>query len=236
MCAVTAFLLLLIDTGTRTPSRRTICVNNMRGLGQALLLYANSHQGNLPPAFIAGKNGKPINSWHVMLLRELDQPDLAAAYDLTETWDSPNHIKLQMTGYLPYICVCPSVSELPTGVTNYLAVTGPGTLFPGEKQANLNDVKDGLENTILLVEVADSNINWMEPRDLTIDEALQGINATIDGKHAKGMSISSYHPGGANVMLADGNLRFLPDGTSPALLKALLTIDGGEDMKALGWK
>ena len=75
-----------------------------------------------------------------------------------------------------------------------------------------------------------------EPRDLTLDEALKGINATLHGKGGKGKSISSYHPGGAYVMFADGNLRFLSEDTSPALLKALLTIDGGEDMQALGWK
>jgi hypothetical protein len=214
---------------------RRECRHHIVQLGTSLLNYANSHAGMLPPAYVADKNGKPINSWRVLLFRQLDRPDLFAAYDYGEPWDGPHNSKLTVD-YFPYNFWCPSVSERPTGLTNYLVVTGPGTLFPGDKQVNLKDVKDGLKNTILLVEVADSDINWMEPRDLTFDEALQGINATIDGKRGKGMSISSFHFAGVNVVLADGHTRLLTEDTSPALLKALLTINGGEDLKALGWK
>jgi prepilin-type processing-associated H-X9-DG protein len=260
ICAVAVFLLVpSIDVGG-PGNRRGYCTNNMRNAGGALLHYAESHQGNLPPAFVADKNGKPINSWRVLILREMDHPNLADTYDLAEPWNGPNNRKLQVadrqepTNYdfnepwngphnrilqlfsLRNQFWCPAASALPTGLTNYLVVTGPGTLFPGARPVNLKDVKDSLENTILLVEVADSDINWMEPRDLTFDEALQGINATIHGKRGKGMSISSKHSGdGAYVMFADGHVRFLEEHTSPALLKALLTIDGGEDLKALGW-
>ena len=236
MSIVTVYLLVPIDFGTRTPGLRTICTNNMRSVGGALLVYPDSHQGKLPPAFVADINGKPINSWRVMLFRQLDRPELAATYDLTGPWDGPKNQKLATGSLDDLLFHCPSSSERPTGKTNYLVVTGPGTLFPGGKQVSLKDVKDGLDNTILLVEVADSDIFWTEPRDLTLDEALQGINASIHGKAGKGRSISSYHPGGAYVMFADGRLRFLPEDISPALLKALLTIDGGEDLRALGWK
>jgi prepilin-type processing-associated H-X9-DG protein len=235
MFTVTALLLMPAITDTDTPSNSTVCTRNLREVGTALLKYAESSQRILPPAVIVDRNGKAINSWRVLMLRALDRPDLAAIYDLTEPPDGATNRKLKMDS-LNYLFWCPSAFERPTGLTNYLVVTGPGTLFPGDKQVNLNDVKDGLENTILLVEVADSDISWMEPGDLTIHEALQGINASIHGKGGKGKSISSNHPGGAYVMLADGHVRFLSEETSPVLLKALLTINGGEDLKALGRK
>ena len=57
-------------------------------------------------------------------------------------------------------------------------------------------MKDGLENTILLVEVVNSGISWMEPRDLTIAEAIQGMNAWVKQPNKAGNSISSYHQSG----------------------------------------
>ena len=40
---------------------------------------------------------------------------------------------------------------------------------------------------VMVVEVANSNINWMEPRDLTLEEACRGVG---DGS---GLGISSHH-------------------------------------------
>ena len=39
----------------------------------------------------------------------------------------------------------------------------------------------------MLVEIADSDIDWIEPRDLSFDHAIAGVN--VDRQHG----ISSYH-------------------------------------------
>ncbi|MBX9584973.1 MAG: DUF1559 domain-containing protein [Gemmataceae bacterium] len=44
--------------------------------------------------------------------------------------------------------------------------------------------------------------------------------------------IFSFHPGGANVVMCDGSVRFLRESTSGATLRALLTADGGEVVSA----
>ncbi len=74
----------------------------------------------------------------------------------------------------------------------------------------------------MLAEIAKSNIHWMEPRDLTLSQAMRGINATI------GVSISSHHPNGANVACADGSVHFLPNTLPASEIRALITIAGGE--------
>ena len=49
-------------------------------------------------------------------------------------------------------------------------------------------------------------------------------------RDSRGKGIGSYHPGVAGVVLANGQVRFIDDGFDPKLLRALLTINGGEDV------
>jgi prepilin-type processing-associated H-X9-DG protein len=50
--------------------------------------------------------------------------------------------------------------------------------------------------------------------------------AGTDG--GKNDEISSYHANGANVLLADGSVRFLKDSVNLRVLRALITRAGGE--------
>jgi hypothetical protein len=52
----------------------------------------------------------------------------------------------------------------------------------------------------------------------------------INDPNRKG--ISSDHPGGAFAAFADGRVRFITDDLDPTLVKALTTINGGEDVSA----
>ncbi len=72
-----------------------------------------------------------------------------------------------------------------------------------------------MSNTIFLVERR-TPVNWMNPLgEMTFETACQGIN--VDA-----MGISSYHPGGANVGMADGAVRFLSDTIDKDELREML--------------
>jgi hypothetical protein len=86
----------------------------------------------------------------------------------------------------------------------------------------LDDVADGLAHTLLVVEVAKSDIHWMEPRDLHFSQMSKTINA------ATGQGISSPHKGIASVAFADGRVRVLHDSVSAETIESLLTVRGGE--------
>ncbi len=86
-------------------------------------------------------------------------------------------------------------------------------------------MRTGRTRTVLLVEVADTSIHWMEPRDLKFDR----MSFAVNGK-APAAGLSSGHPGGVNVLLGDGSARFLKNGTEPETLRGLLTTAGGEDV------
>jgi prepilin-type processing-associated H-X9-DG protein len=42
----------------------------------------------------------------------------------------------------------------------------------------------------------------------------------------------SFHPGGVNVLLGDGSVRYLRDSTSPGVLAAMITRNGGEALSS----
>jgi prepilin-type processing-associated H-X9-DG protein len=92
---------------------------------------------------------------------------------------------------------------------------------------SIKEFSDGISNTIALVECVNSGINWLEPRDLTFEQAAKGINQTgvVPG-------ISSAHKGGANSLFFDGAVKFLPESIPHDMLRGLLTANGGEDVSS----
>jgi prepilin-type processing-associated H-X9-DG protein len=105
-----------------------------------------------------------------------------------------------------------------------MMVVGEHTISNGRQARKITEITDGLTDTILLVEVADSLIYWAQPEDLRFDK----LTFTING--GKRQQISSYHRLGANVVFCDGSVRLLKKSASPQLVKAKLTIDGGEQV------
>ena len=211
-------LLLPAVQAAREAARRNACSNDLKQIGLALLNYEKVY-GSFPPAYVADSDGKPMHSWRVLILPYLEEQSLYAQYDFKEPWNGPNNSKL--AAHMPSVYRCPSYpGDAPE--TNYLAVVGPETMWPGSEKVSVRKIKDGMSNTLMVVESSGSGINWMEPKDLTFDQALQGVNA------AAKPGISSSHSAGANVVFADGSVHFLPNSVPPDLLRSLLTIAGGE--------
>lgn len=206
-----------IFNDSRVPGRRAYCMNNLMQIGNALHHYHVIH-GGLPPAYVADENGKSIHSWRAIILPNLSEQQLADQYDFSEPWDGPSNS--QLGKFMPRNYGCPSDrAAFGSGFTNYVAIVGPGTAWPGDKGARLSDIDDPSQ-TILVVEVVGANISWTEPRDLNISDILPEIN----GKRATG--ISSRHPKGANVLMADGKVVFLSNDLLAEKLQAMLTPAG----------
>jgi len=88
------------------------------------------------------------------------------------------------------------------------------------------DFKDGLSHSIMVVEIRNSDIHWMEPRDLDIRTLKFAVNS--DGKN----SISSRHIGGALVLYGDGTTEFLKDQETEERLRGMLLIADGKPASA----
>ena len=226
VCLGAGFLLLASLIGRAHEAVRcAICVSNLKQFGIALQNYHDMHKC-YPPAYFADADGKPTHSWRVILLPyfcDANAREVTQAYRFDEPWNGPHNRKL--ADKMPSFYRCPN-SPPETTDTSYVAIVGPETGWPGAKCLSIREIGDGLSNTIAVSEIADSGIHWMEPRDLSFNQAAQGINPPVSQ-----LSPSSNHPGGANFLFFDGAVLFLQDETSPELLRALLTANGGEHVQ-----
>jgi hypothetical protein len=219
-------LLCLPVGGHLGASQRSQCKYNLRQIGLAMYNYHETF-GSFPPAYITDENGRPMHSWRVLILPFLDQAALYNEYRFDEPWDGPNNRKLADT--IVQIYNCPSDdhggNKNPSTMTNYVAIVGPETAWPGNGSTSYRDFGDGMSNTLLVVEVANSGIHWMEPRDLHVVQMAPTINAK------SGQGISSRHTAGAHGLIADGAVRYFSDSLSAGDLWAWLTANAADVSK-----
>ncbi|HEY2839575.1 MAG TPA: DUF1559 domain-containing protein [Pirellulales bacterium] len=202
----------------REAARTASCSCHLKQLGLALHTYHEDY-GCFPPAYIVDSQGRKMHSWRALLLPYVGGDHLK--YDMNEPWDGPNNRKLW--DQMPSTYRCPSDDTSPPNTTSYVAVVGPNTMWPGAKSVSFKHFRDSSSNTIAVVEGKNLAVPWLEPRDLEEESLSLKINDS-----STNTSLSSAHSEGVMVLLADGSAKFLRSTTDPQLLKALLTIAGGE--------
>ncbi|MEO1997230.1 MAG: hypothetical protein ABGZ17_18325, partial [Planctomycetaceae bacterium] len=99
--------------------------------------------------------------------------------------------------------------------TNYLAVVGRQTAWPGSRSQKLvPGAHDGAE-PILIVENVGSGVSWLEPRDLAFDS----MNMNVAADSPRGIS-SRYQP--PAVVTTTGVVLTLPLDLTPNALRDML--------------
>jgi prepilin-type processing-associated H-X9-DG protein len=218
------------STENAEDSRRCACANNLRQVALGLLNY-DADNGDFPPAYVVSADGVPAYSWRLMLLPSLDRSDVSDRFHRDELWNSASNKECVGTAFHVFKC-----SHVPnpysSNLTSFVAVTGPQTAWPGTKATGLRDIPDGSDNTILIMELTDSDIAWAEPRDLTFEQVGKTIaedpQLKMFAAHETQRGFLCLPEKGANVAFADGSVRFLTTGFLQKYLKAMLTRDGGE--------
>ncbi|NLE37411.1 MAG: DUF1559 domain-containing protein, partial [Pirellulaceae bacterium] len=186
-------------------------LNNLKTLA-AGVLYCQDAFNHFPPGAIYGRDGKPPHSWRVAILPYIEQQALYEQYCFDEPWDSPANLKV--LEQMPDVFRSPTE---PAGSTNacYFALTGPETVFGEKKRNQLRHIRDGLSNTLMLVE-AKRDIPWTKPEDIpyAADKTLPKLGGFFEGVF--------------NVAFCDGAARTLPETIPEKTLRALITKAGGE--------
>ncbi len=199
----------------REAATRIKTANNLKQIGLAIHSYHDAN--NCMPADIVDKNGKPLLSWRVAILPFMEQENLYRKFKLDEPWDSKHNKPLSQAMIKVFISpdvVLPPRSEW--GMTNYLAIKGPGAAFEPGKKIRLRDFTDGTSNTVMVIET-NKLVPWAKPGDYPFDpnKPLPKITA----------------PAGRNVFQAlfgDGSVRAISTTTAEKVLKAAFTRSGGE--------
>ena len=186
--------------------------------------YYHETYGSLPPALLNDQDSDPVHSWRILILPYWDRKDLYSNYDFSVSWNHPANSRV--AAYRDdnsFFYGCLSGQSQQSGTTNYVAVIGDGTAWPGRTASKFVDFTDDLATTILVLEVPDNDILWLEPKDITLEQLLaQGL----EGNHA-------YH---VNVLFADGRVDKIRKDIDSTTLRALLTISGGETINAEDWQ
>lgn len=211
----------------RWVARRTQCKNSLKQIG---LAFHNYHDQNntFPPARL----GSPASSWRIALLPYIEERDIAVQYDLTQPWDSAKNTPLQRKRVQAYSCPSRLIESDSHGnfYTSYVVPTGAGTIFDSLHGTPLSAIKDGSSNTLLAVEACGTEIIWTEPRDVDSIEKQVSVNGPGATKGQSNSMISSWHLGGAQVVLVDGSVKFLRKEIDPTILHRLLTKDAGDEI------
>jgi prepilin-type N-terminal cleavage/methylation domain-containing protein/prepilin-type processing-associated H-X9-DG protein len=133
-------------------------------------------------------------------------------------------------------------------ISGNVGVMGRKTTYPRTTDLRLTDITDGTSNTILVVEDAGRQSNYIRGQNvggylLNAAWADYNIRVTVDGTSGDGRSIGggccvincnnddeiyAFHAGGTNILRGDGSVRFLRDTTSPGVLAAMISYAGGE--------
>jgi len=150
--------------GACDSARRCASYDSLYHLGYLLKEY-HRHHGAFPPRYVADETGKPMHSWRVLLLLYVEEGERLDQYDLDEPWNGPRNSALAKTlraDTFRYRKPGGSTQGYPW--TDYVAVASPDIEWPAKGPLTAYEVTEGSDR-FMVVELPNSGIHWMEPRD-----------------------------------------------------------------------
>jgi prepilin-type processing-associated H-X9-DG protein len=193
-------------------ARRNKSMHNMKSV--VLGIHNYEDRNKKLPANMRDKEGKPLLSWRVAILPEIDEVALYQQFRLDESWDSEHNKKL--IEKIPAIYHHPKDDVKSTSAAYYMP-TGKGTIGPPDRTLGLGRIRDGTSSTIALVE-AKRDIPWTKPEDIEIEFDTSKPLAKFGG----------YFPQLFIAGFADGHVGMISSNATAEALRPFFTIDGRE--------
>lgn len=216
--AIVLALFMPFTRSARGPARRMQCTNNFKQIALAMLNYHEQYK-SLPPAYTVDEDGNRLHSWRTLLLPFLEQSQLYNKIDLTKPWNDPVNIAA-VQGYSPPFYHCPAQKD--PNKTLYQVVIDPEGCFPGTQTVSLRQITDNESETLLVIEVPETEaVDWMSPYD-TDWTKLAAINEKTQFPH----------PSIFITARADSLVQFLPSNYPTSDRRSVVTIAGGEKIES----
>ncbi|REJ71961.1 MAG: DUF1559 domain-containing protein [Planctomycetota bacterium] len=201
----------------REAARRSQSMNHMKQIGLAMHNF-HDVEGMWVSGSTHAADGTPLHSWQTHLLPYLEYGPLYNSIDMESPWDSAENSGQFKTLIPTY--THPSEPQQFDGQGYALShYAGNEKVLLPDSELSIRDVTDGTSNTIVAGEVASGYVPWGDPSN--VRDPANGINAGPAG-------FGSQSPGGCNMLLMDGSVRFVSENIDAATLEALSTPDGGE--------
>lgn len=227
----------------RTATGSPLFPGSLRRASQALRLL-EQQEGTIPAgAYLVEKYPQPILrvSWLASLLPYLGYQELHDQISFSDEWTDKKNIPVAATivdAFLDPMVPMRRWKGPPlegVALTHFVGMGGIGDegprlpkehpkagIFGYNRKTALADIRDGVSNTIMLIQARDVFGPW-----------IQGGGATVRAAQSRpyiGVTSGFGSPGDAGVMtiFADGSVRFLSKDIDPAVFEALCTINGGE--------
>lgn len=206
----------------RRPHPGAWCVLHLHQIGMALRQYELLY-GAIPAAQVQESAGQPLCSWRIALLPSLGRSDLYHQYDPGQPWNSPNNV---LIAAMPDTYVCPKESMRQRDArTSYVAVLGADGGWLKAESSN-----ERASNPVRVAEIADSNVTWTEPQDITLDEYCKWVSAPSGARiflrHECNDGIfHSTRPPGVHALFADGTVRAIRPNVPMDVLRGALLGD-----------
>ncbi len=265
LALLACFLIPAIET-LRRAALRVSCQNNLKQLGIAVSAYYNA-EGHFPSGTMPNP-GLPPNERFSLFLAVHPYTEASPLYSQlakTEAWNSPKNAGVLSDGSLyGRLYYCPEWmnqygrerrATTATGhlsITNYIGVAGIGAdaatrptdtpgigMFGYDRTLKSDQVKDGLANTMMLIETGHEVGPWLRGGPSTVRGIDPGVGPLVgDGLPFGGTHFreKSFFRGtvaaGFHIVLADGSVRYLKGELAPVVLASLATIAGGEEVPA----
>ncbi|PQO32122.1 DUF1559 domain-containing protein [Bremerella cremea] len=127
--------------------------------------------------------GRPMHSWRVLLLPELERTDLFNQYDFNQPWDSPHNLKL--VDKMPHCFASPFWQD---EEANRKGLTPYRTIWSGEDNATerLGDWGEMFspENRPIVIQDFANPVPWTKPDGIMLDQIL--ARTTLDDPRMNG--------------------------------------------------
>jgi hypothetical protein len=166
----------------------------------------------MPPTAFSVSDSTPLYSWRLEFLGRWT--NLGGDLDLKRPWNAPTNRSFAASLIRGFGCA--DVSGKQPQDTNLFAVSGPGTAFDPSKTVRASDLSDDL---LLVMEVTNSGVNWMEPGDYELEE--------LSTWHGKLRDFVKPNIGDrVHILFADGEIWAISGDTPVERLQPFFTIEG----------
>lgn len=230
LLVVIAIIALLISillpslSRARELSKRTVCASNMRGIGQAMYIYAQDDPGTFPS--IAGVFTSPEGAFRLTAPQDRTTvPSTTGTPSVTvDMWTV-----IRANNTTPKQFNCPSTTDTPDPAQDTTAyydfVGGPNVSYGYQYQHDPNRRIIGTSSEPIFPIMADGNpyIKGGQASGVSIDQDRQS--------NFRGNSLNHTNREGQNVLYQDGHVSFEkgPDNGLPGRFSAAITVSKGKD-------